>query len=236
MKAVIRISVLLSTALPEPPPDEFTNVNFDVSESQGISNNTNMVFLPARKWIRVVLQNGGPMVHPWHLHGFKGYILAHNRLEGEGTKPPERPHTAGCTVEDPRYKPMKLKSGEGCMQAGAPWINSWGPDLIPPIRHRIQKKFTDTSELNLKNPAIRDMVIVPEHGYNVFQFNTANSGAWFFHCHLEFHVGIGMGLTWMIGATEPKDWVRSGLPPWVVVQQNEANCPDTEFEGPLQFW
>merc|ERR1712050_205477 len=218
--------------------DKFGNKVFDASETRGISNNTNLVWLPKDKWIRVIIQNGGPMTHPFHMHGFKSYILGHHRQWGKGAEPPERSHSNKCTEDDPRYQPMKLKSIEGCNQAGAPFMNSWGPDLIPPIRHRTQITLSNTDDLNLVDPVIRDMIVVPEHGYNVFQFFTSNVGVWFFHCHLEFHVGIGMGLTWLFGADDPNPayWVKAGLPPYVVVQQNEANCPDVEFDGPLQFY
>merc|ERR1712217_820176 len=217
--------------------DKFGNKVFDASETRGITNNTNLVWLPKDKWIRVIIQNGGPMTHPFHLHGFKAYILGHKRQWGKGAAPPERSHENKCTVSDERYNPMKLKNIEGCRQAGAPFVNSFGADLIPPVRHRTQITLADEADLNQIDPVVRDMVIVPEHGYNSFQFFTSNVGAWFFHCHLEFHVGIGMGLNWIFGADDPRgEWIKAGLPPYVIVQQNEAYCPDVEFEGPLQFY
>lgn len=48
--------------------------------------------------------------------------------------------------------------------------------------------------LNLKNPPLRDSVTVPPNDTVVIQFDTDNPGNWFFHCHIEWHLGIGMGL------------------------------------------
>lgn len=216
--------------------DEYGNAEYDARDTRGITNLTNMIFVPANKWVRVVLQNNGQMAHPFHIHGFKAYILGHERRWGEGTGSPERPLNSTCTVNDSSIKPMRLQDDEKCTMGAPSYMNSFGPDLIPPIRFRTSLMYNDTSQLNLKDPAIRDMMILPPNGFNVFQFYTSNVGAWFFHCHLEFHIGMGMGLTWMVGADTPGQWLKGGTPPEVIVQQNEANCPDAEFEGPLQFY
>ncbi|XP_071494140.1 uncharacterized protein [Diadema antillarum] len=52
---------------------------------------------------------------------------------------------------------------------------------------------------NLDRPPIKDTVIVPDGGYTIVQFVADNPGWWFFHCHLEFHVAIGMGLLVHVG-------------------------------------
>lgn len=48
--------------------------------------------------------------------------------------------------------------------------------------------------LNLKNPPLKDSVTVPAKDEMVIQFDADNPGKWFFHCHIEWHLGIGMAL------------------------------------------
>jgi FtsP/CotA-like multicopper oxidase with cupredoxin domain len=49
-------------------------------------------------------------------------------------------------------------------------------------------------ELNLLNPPLKDSVTVPAQDEMVIQFDADNPGKWFFHCHIEWHLGIGMAL------------------------------------------
>ena len=48
--------------------------------------------------------------------------------------------------------------------------------------------------LNLKNPPLKDSVTVPAQDEMVIQFDADNPGKWFYHCHIEWHLGIGMAL------------------------------------------
>ncbi|XP_071960009.1 uncharacterized protein [Antedon mediterranea] len=52
----------------------------------------------------------------------------------------------------------------------------------------------------------KDTVIVPDGGYVILRFHANNPGWWFFHCHLEFHVELGMALIVRVGE-------QSDLPP-----------------------
>ncbi|KAK2158374.1 hypothetical protein NP493_1804g00021 [Ridgeia piscesae] len=53
--------------------------------------------------------------------------------------------------------------------------------------------------LNLVDPPVRDVVIVPAGGYTVIRFRSTNPGFWIFHCHLEMHIMEGMGLVLRVG-------------------------------------
>ncbi|CAL1546441.1 unnamed protein product [Lymnaea stagnalis] len=57
---------------------------------------------------------------------------------------------------------------------------------------------------NLHNAPIKDTVTVPDGGYTILRFHANNPGIWFFHCHVEYHVEIGMGLLFQVG--EPEDF------------------------------
>ncbi|XP_041972453.1 laccase-4-like [Aricia agestis] len=62
---------------------------------------------------------------------------------------------------------------------------------------------------NLKNAPLKDTVTVPDGGYTVIRFKADNPGYWLFHCHIEFHVEIGMALIFKVG--EHKD--MTPIPP-----------------------
>ncbi|KAJ7181599.1 laccase 2 precursor [Mycena crocata] len=51
------------------------------------------------------------------------------------------------------------------------------------------------SNYNFKNPVIRDVVNTGFPGDNVtFRFVTDNAGPWFLHCHIDFHLDIGLAV------------------------------------------
>lgn len=51
----------------------------------------------------------------------------------------------------------------------------------------------------LSGAPIKDTVTVPDGGYTVIRFVASNPGFWLFHCHIEFHVEVGMALVFKIG-------------------------------------
>ncbi|VEU21065.1 DEKNAAC102003 [Brettanomyces naardenensis] len=52
--------------------------------------------------------------------------------------------------------------------------------------------YDDESNLNLKNPILRDDVNVAPYGYAVFRFVVENPGVWPFHCHIGWHMEAGL--------------------------------------------
>ena len=68
---------------------------------------------------------------------------------------------------------------------------------------------------NLDSPTLKDTVTVPVGGYTVIRFRANNPGVWLFHCHLEFHVEIGMVLAFKVGTEsdlpkQPPGWPKCG--------------------------
>ncbi|KAF1953672.1 laccase-2 precursor [Byssothecium circinans] len=47
-------------------------------------------------------------------------------------------------------------------------------------------------DLLYPNPVKRDTVVIPPYGYLVLRYQAQNPGAWYFHCHIDFHVVGGM--------------------------------------------
>ncbi|KAI6685400.1 hypothetical protein NL676_031313 [Syzygium grande] len=48
--------------------------------------------------------------------------------------------------------------------------------------------------LNLKNPPLRNTAVIFPYGWTALRFVADNPGAWAFHCHIEPHLHMGMGV------------------------------------------
>merc|ERR1712071_586613 len=84
------------------------------------------------------------------------------------------------------------------------------------VEHIRHLDATGQIQRNLVNAPIKDTVSVPDGGYTIVRFRATNPGFWLFHCHLSFHIEVGMGLIFRIG--EPED-----LPP---IPKNFPTCGD----------
>lgn len=51
----------------------------------------------------------------------------------------------------------------------------------------------------LSGAPVKDTVTVPDGGFTIIRFVANNPGFWLFHCHLEFHVEVGMGMVFKVG-------------------------------------
>ncbi|OVA13780.1 Multicopper oxidase [Macleaya cordata] len=68
-------------------------------------------------------------------------------------------------------------------------------------------KFTeerDEKNLNLKNPPLRNTVVIFPYGWTAIRFIANNPGAWAFHCHIEPHLHMGMGVVFVEGINQIK--------------------------------
>lgn len=46
---------------------------------------------------------------------------------------------------------------------------------------------------------MKDTITVPDGGYTIVRFVADNPGYWIFHCHIEYHVEVGMALVFKVG-------------------------------------
>lgn len=58
---------------------------------------------------------------------------------------------------------------------------------------------------------MKDTVTVPDGGYTIIRFVADNPGYWIFHCHIEYHIEVGMALVFKVGdhkqmLSMPKDF------------------------------
>ncbi|ORX49058.1 hypothetical protein DM01DRAFT_1338235 [Hesseltinella vesiculosa] len=51
-----------------------------------------------------------------------------------------------------------------------------------------------------KNPMSRDTMMVEGEKFRVIRFRADNIGAWFFHCHIDWHLESGLAATFIVGA------------------------------------
>ncbi|XP_050689370.1 uncharacterized protein LOC126981839 [Eriocheir sinensis] len=65
---------------------------------------------------------------------------------------------------------------------------------------------------NFDHPPLKDTVTVPSGGYVVIRFFANNPGYWLFHCHLSFHVEMGMSLVFRVGDDSMLPPVPEGFP------------------------
>ncbi|CAL4125286.1 unnamed protein product, partial [Meganyctiphanes norvegica] len=87
-------------------------------------------------------------------------------------------------------------------------------------------------ERNFNHPPRKDTVTVPDGGYTVIRFIADNPGYWLFHCHISFHVEVGMGLIFHVGEQHHLPKVPDNFPqcgPW----EPEV---DTQLKQKLRLW
>ncbi|KAJ7964877.1 L-ascorbate oxidase-like [Quillaja saponaria] len=78
-------------------------------------------------------------------------------------------------------------------------------------------KFSDGDEkkFNLKNPPLRNTAVIFPYGWTALRFVADNPGAWAFHCHIEPHLHMGMGVVLALGVEHvnniPNEALACGL-------------------------
>ncbi|KDP46886.1 hypothetical protein JCGZ_24095 [Jatropha curcas] len=59
--------------------------------------------------------------------------------------------------------------------------------------------YNDQKNFNLENPIMKNTVAVHPYGWTALRFVADNPGAWLFHCHIESHFFMGMGVVFEEG-------------------------------------
>lgn len=63
--------------------------------------------------------------------------------------------------------------------------------------HSFQVVEKNGQWFNESNPPLRDTVGLDPNGSVTLRFRADNPGVWLFHCHLEYHMDMGLGLTFI---------------------------------------
>lgn len=77
------------------------------------------------------------------------------------------------------------------------------------------KEGEDDEKFNLKNPPLKNTAVVFPFGWTALRFVADNPGVWFFHCHIEPHLHMGMGVLFAEGVNRlghvPREALLCGL-------------------------
>ncbi|KAL5992292.1 hypothetical protein ACLOJK_013208 [Asimina triloba] len=71
------------------------------------------------------------------------------------------------------------------------WVLGYGKGVFDPIN--------DPSKYNLVDPIMKNTVPVHPYGWTALRFKADNPGVWAFHCHIEAHFYLGMGIVFEEG-------------------------------------
>lgn len=71
------------------------------------------------------------------------------------------------------------------------WVLGYGEGMFSSER--------DEKKLNLKNPPSRNTAVIFPYGWTALRFVADNPGVWAFHCHIEPHLHMGMGVVFAEG-------------------------------------
>ena len=96
-------------------------------------------------------------------------------------------------------------------------MSSWdNPNSIPGIK--------------LKNPPIKDTIVVPSGGYVVIRFKANNPGPWFFHSQVDLHTTNGMAMIFQVGPVSESPTVDNPQACWLndtgSCKQSISECSD----------
>ncbi|KAK2991654.1 hypothetical protein RJ640_023795 [Escallonia rubra] len=82
----------------------------------------------------------------------------------------------------------------------------------------------DEAKFNLKNPPLRNTAVIFPYGWTALRFVANNPGAWAFHCHIEPHLHMGMGVIFAEGVHHvgriPNEALACGLTGKMLMNSN----------------
>lgn len=64
----------------------------------------------------------------------------------------------------------------------------------------------DSSSLNTTSVMRRDTLQIPSYGHAVLRLSTQNAGVWAFHCHISWHMQLGLLMTFTHRPDEIRQW------------------------------
>lgn len=135
--------------------------------------------------VRMVIQNrvadyGKCDMHPWHLHGYDFHVIGYGTGEYKADVHQPGNVYVGNTIEGPLSNPLKVdtvlsfNTDFGCSRLTTP--NCSGP----------------TTKVNV--PGWGSITSPEPCGWTEIQFKATNLGTWIFHCHIEWHISMGMSI------------------------------------------
>uniref|UniRef100_A0A7N0V111 L-ascorbate oxidase n=1 Tax=Kalanchoe fedtschenkoi TaxID=63787 RepID=A0A7N0V111_KALFE len=81
--------------------------------------------------------------------------------------------------------------------------------------------------LNFKNPPLRNTAVIFPYGWTALRFVADNPGVWAFHCHIEPHLHMGMGVVFALGVHRVGNIPREALACGVTAKMPMSNVTAT---------
>ncbi|KAH7915028.1 Fet3 ferroxidase, partial [Hygrophoropsis aurantiaca] len=101
------------------------------------------------------------------------------------------------------------------------------------IVHRAENYTSTDPTLNppliegQENPMRRDTVVVPAGGSATLRFVADNPGAWFFHCHMEWHLEAGLAIQLLEAPLFAQQRSIGAVPSYIYDQCSMLNLPNS---------
>mmetsp|Transcript_37040 Transcript_37040/g.93558 ORF Transcript_37040/g.93558 Transcript_37040/m.93558 type:complete len:752 (-) Transcript_37040:164-2419(-) len=159
--------------------------------------------------------------HPWHMHGYSFELLGY----GHGKYPGfEAARDAGdLNLVDPPHRDMAT-AFPGVLKNGTAGLNLVGmPEITkeyPMVMDFAGPTFSADCFIDDPRPDC-DLAAV-EYGWTLVRLKAGNPGVWDFHCHLMWHLAMGMNA---FIVTDPQD-----IPPMPASYASQLmQCQDSPF-------
>ncbi|KAK7276588.1 hypothetical protein RIF29_17731 [Crotalaria pallida] len=98
------------------------------------------------------------------------------------------------------------------------WVLGYGEGKFQP---------SDEAKFNLKNPPLRNTAVIFPYSWTALRFKADNPGVWAFHCHIEPHLHMGMGVVFAEAVQNvrgiPKEALACGRTMKVFMNNNKHN-------------
>lgn len=97
-------------------------------------------------------------------------------------------------------------------------------------------EIEDVPNYNLDNPILRDTVIQQGNEWVALRFVANNPGVWYFHCHIEAHLAMGMGFVVVVSPNEigetPENVNNCDKNGLIKIENDETPLTDPEDPSP----
>ena len=156
----------------------------------------------------LVINNIDDSGHPFHLHGFDFDVLAvwgtDKSSKAWGSYNPfdfvkPAPVTSTSTVPSTSSSSSSSTSTVSFTPSSSTSSSATARPSTKVKRGKVEHVTPPGGPLNYRNPARRDTVFVPRHGYAVIRIKPNNPGIWMLHCHLLWHQSSGMAMALQVG-------------------------------------
>ncbi|KAI2964954.1 CAZyme family AA1 [Aspergillus niger] len=235
--------------VPKPTPDQLKRVTFPFD----VLKQDNFTMPPEDGW------NGtDPTWSAWEVNGAPAWVnyqdLTINHLDDNHTWPAnaalfelnsdpnsDEPTWAYMVIDGGHQDEEEKPPGESIIPAAHP-MHLHGHDFA--LLKQSYDSFDDDvardpdamqgfiESLTYKNPARRDVVLLPKNGYVVIAFKLDNPGTWLLHCHIAWHASGGLALQIL----EDKDKVQELLKKDINPDQTARAQIDDGCAGWKKWW